>query len=62
MADENSDASSTGRSTGIPAGGGTFALAVAGAVAAGTGLFLWNRGRTAAGEESTADEIEAHPS
>ena len=38
----------------------TFGLASA--VAAGTGLFLWSRSRRAEGEESTAEEVEAHPS
>jgi hypothetical protein len=37
-------------------------IGIAGAVAAGTGLFLWSRGRRAEGEESTAEEVEAHPS
>ena len=36
---------------------------IAGAVAAGAGLFLWNRSRSAVqGQESTAEEVEAHPS
>lgn len=29
---------------------------------AGAGLFLWRRKRRLQGEESTADEVEAHPS
>ena len=40
-------------------------LTAAGAAAAGVGLFLWGRGRNGgytAGEVSTADEVEAHPS
>jgi hypothetical protein len=37
------------------------ALAVT-VAAAGLGLFLWARSRELAGEESTADEVEAHPS
>jgi hypothetical protein len=37
--------------------------AVAGvAAAAGAGLFLWSRSQGARSEESTADEVEAHPS
>jgi LPXTG-motif cell wall-anchored protein len=32
------------------------------AAAAGAGLFLWSRRRELAGEESSADEVEAHPS
>jgi hypothetical protein len=37
-------------------------LGVAGAAAvAGAGLFLWSR-RGTTGEESRADEVEAHPS
>lgn len=36
-------------------------LAAAGA-AAGLGLFLWARSRELAGEESTEEEVEAHPS
>lgn len=36
---------------------------LASAVAAGAGLFLWNRSRGAVpGQESTAEEVEAHPS
>ena len=35
---------------------------VAGAVAAGAGLFLWSRSRGAKAEESTAEGLEAHPS
>jgi len=38
------------------------ALAAAAAAAAGIGLFLWARKRELEGEESTADEVEAHPS
>ncbi|HEX8532944.1 MAG TPA: SDR family oxidoreductase [Allosphingosinicella sp.] len=37
-------------------------LTAAGAAAAGVGLFLWGRGRSVAGEVSTAEEVEAHPS
>ena len=38
-------------------------LAVAGAAAAGTGLFLWSRRKSGAvAEESNAAEVEAHPS
>jgi hypothetical protein len=40
-----------------------IAVGLAGAVAAGAGLFLWSRGRPAvAGEESLAEEVQAHPS
>ncbi|HEX8585751.1 MAG TPA: hypothetical protein VF680_15250 [Allosphingosinicella sp.] len=45
---------------------GTLSLGfgVAGAVAAGAGLLLWSRTRIrgAKAEESTAEEVEAHPS
>lgn len=37
-------------------------LVVAGAAAAGAGVFLWSRRGRAEGEQSTADELEAHPS
>jgi hypothetical protein len=37
-------------------------LWLAGAVAAGTALFLWSRKRRPQSEESTAEEVEAHPS
>jgi len=41
----------------------SFGLGLAGAVAAGAGLLLWNRRRGAVrAEESTAEEVEAHPS
>lgn len=33
-----------------------------GAAAAGAGVFLWSRRRSAEGEESRAEEVEAHPS
>ena len=38
------------------------AAALGVALAAGIGLFLWSRERELAGEESTEDEVEAHPS
>ena len=37
-------------------------LTAAGAAAAGVSLFLWSRGRSAASEQSTEAEVEAHPS
>ena len=41
----------------------TLALGLAGAAAAaGVGLFLWSRSRELQGEESTEEEVEAHPS
>ena len=35
---------------------------LAAATALAGGLFLWRRGRGAHAEESTADEVQAHPS
>ncbi len=41
----------------------SLALGLAGAAAAaGIGLFLWSRKRELAGEESSEDEVQAHPS
>jgi hypothetical protein len=41
----------------------SLGIALGGAVAAGAGLFLWNRRHGAVrAEVSTADEVEAHPS
>ncbi|HEY7808805.1 MAG TPA: hypothetical protein VIA98_00315 [Allosphingosinicella sp.] len=37
-------------------------VAVAAAAAAAGGLFLWRRGRGVQAEESTAEEVQAHPS
>jgi hypothetical protein len=37
-------------------------LVMAGAAAAGAGVFLWRRRGRAEGDESTAAEVEAHPS
>lgn len=68
MTDQNS--SSRGRAS-VPGRNGSgiarrqtaIAVGLAGAVAAGAGLFLWSRGRPAvAGEESLAEEVQAHPS
>jgi hypothetical protein len=39
-----------------------FGVAIAAAAAAAGGLFLWRRGRGVQAEESTADEVQAHPS
>ena len=67
MTDQNSSsrgrASVPGRSSGIARRQTAIAVGLAGAVAAGAGLFLWSRGRPAvAGEESLAEEVQAHPS
>ena len=50
-----------GQRNGSPHGRG-FGMAVAAAAAAAGGLFLWRRGRGVQAEESTAEEVEAHPS
>jgi hypothetical protein len=62
MADRDTKLKSRIRTASLTPSRGTFGLALAGAVAAGTGLFLWSRGRGAQAEESTADEVQAHPS
>ena len=37
-------------------------LVLAGAAAAGAGLWLWRRRAAIAGQQSGADEVQAHPS
>lgn len=40
----------------------TIWLGLAGAAAAGAGLWLWRRRAAIAGQQSGADEVQAHPS
>ncbi len=62
MADKDTKSESAADSTALASSRSVFGWALAGAVAAGTGLFLWSRGGAPQGEQSTADEVQAHPS
>ncbi|HEY0149794.1 MAG TPA: hypothetical protein VGB70_12435 [Allosphingosinicella sp.] len=56
MAERNNESDRRSSRNSVLGAGLAAATAVAG------GLFLWRRGRGAQAEESTAEEVQAHPS